>query len=809
MGDTFNLSGDYRDGVQYIKCTFQLPHDEQNQFKESLDKANDMLATLPIDTIPEVSPLPVGSRLPFRHNPLFVGREQNIKALARIMVEGGVAAVGQLVAAMGLGGIGKTQLASEFCHRYGCYFAGGVFWMSFADPEEIPTEIARCGGLDGMNLAENFDNQPLEEQLQMVLTHWHSPLPRLLVFDNCEDPTLIARWRPRTGGCRIIITSRRDRWDPTLGIHHLALDMLTPKESCALLAEYRPDLQDNPHLEAIAEALGHLPLALHLAGSYLGRYPHSSLGDPAYYLEKLQDPALLAHSSLTSSDGHSPTEHEQHVGRTFALSWDQLDPEDTTDTIALNLLSEAAVLAPGEPIPRLLLLAISQPEQPDEDFLIAQAEALQRILSLGLLQSEADGSLVMHRLVGMFVRQQTDDWEVTCERVETHFRNQANEINEQGLPAPLLPWRAHLKHLAEQAETRGSEAASKLWNNWGCHLNMVADYTKARTAFERTVAIEEATLGPDHLNVATPVNNLGFVLTKLGFLEEAREAYERALAIKEAAFGTDHPEVALCISNLGSVHQDLGDLAEARKAYMRALAIDEVALGADHPSVASDVNNLGFVLHNLGDLAGARKALERALAIYEATFEPDHPHIASSINNLGSVLRDLGDLEGAHAVLKRALAINESCFGPDHPNVATDINNLGMVLLELGDLAGARAAFERSLAIDEATFGPDHPSVASAVNNLGAVLLELGDLAASHTAFERALAIYETTLGFDHPDVATVYNNLGKMLKTLGDLPGARAAFERALDIFQQSFGVNHHNTITVSGHLASLDETE
>ncbi|MEW8496200.1 MAG: tetratricopeptide repeat protein, partial [Candidatus Thiodiazotropha taylori] len=537
--------------------------DGEEADKEKLAKAHDLLASLPVDTIPEASPLPLGSRVLFNHNPLFVGRQQDLMELAQIMVKGGVAAVGQLVAATGLGGIGKTQLTSEFCHRYGCYFAGGVFWMSFADPEEVPTEIARCGGLQGMNLIEDFDNQPLESQLQMVLTQWHNPMPRLLVFDNCEDPALIARWQPRTGGCRIIVTSRRDRWNPAQGIHPLALGVLSPTESCSLLAEYRPDLKDAPHLGAIAEALGHLPLALHLAGCYLNLYPHSPLGDPARYLEKLQDPALLAHPSLSGNDSHSPTEHEQHVGKTFALSWDQLDPEDTTDTIALNLLSEAAVLAPGEPIPREMLMAISQPEQPDEAFLIDHEEALQRVLSLGLLQSEADGSLVIHRLVGLFVRQQNDDWVDTCERVEAHFNNGASVINNQGLPAPLLPWRAHLKHLAEQAETRGSEAAGRLWNNWGYHLDMVADYAKARTAFERALAIDEAAFGVDHPNVAIRVNNLGSVLKELGDLAGARTAFERALAINEAAFGTDHPKAASGVNNLGLVLKELGDLEGA------------------------------------------------------------------------------------------------------------------------------------------------------------------------------------------------------------------------------------------------------
>lgn len=53
--------------------------------------------------------------------------------------------MGQVATATGLGGIGKTQLASELVHRYGRFFAGGVFWLSFADPEAVPAGIAGCG----------------------------------------------------------------------------------------------------------------------------------------------------------------------------------------------------------------------------------------------------------------------------------------------------------------------------------------------------------------------------------------------------------------------------------------------------------------------------------------------------------------------------------------------------------------------------------------------------------------------------------------------------------------------------------------
>ncbi len=74
----------------------------------------------------------------------------------------------QTAAATGLGGIGKAQLASEFVHRYGRYFEGGVFWLSFGAPDSIPAEIAACGGAGALDLRPDLANLPLGEQVALV-----------------------------------------------------------------------------------------------------------------------------------------------------------------------------------------------------------------------------------------------------------------------------------------------------------------------------------------------------------------------------------------------------------------------------------------------------------------------------------------------------------------------------------------------------------------------------------------------------------------------------------------------------------------
>ena len=142
MGDGTTVKG----GIHFVNKNYQLVQPQEVD-DAILKGAQQRLSELPEEDVPDPAALPQGSRMAFAHNPLFVGREQDLRSLARKLKGGKSAAIGQIAAATGLGGIGKTQLASEFAHRYGQYFAGGVYWLNFSDPQAVPAEVAACSRL--------------------------------------------------------------------------------------------------------------------------------------------------------------------------------------------------------------------------------------------------------------------------------------------------------------------------------------------------------------------------------------------------------------------------------------------------------------------------------------------------------------------------------------------------------------------------------------------------------------------------------------------------------------------------------------
>jgi len=730
--------------------------------------APDPLAALPLDRVPDVAPLPPGSRMPLRANPLFVGRADDLMALAAALKRGATTAISPIAAATGLGGIGKTQLASEFVHRYGQYFAGGVCWLSFADARAITAEVAACGGPLGMDLP-GFDDLKLDEQLARVRQEWLRDQPRLLVFDNCEDPALLTEWQPTSGGCRVLLTSRRSHWERALDVHALPLGVLRRPESIALLHKFRPDLPiDDSDLAAIAEALGDLPLALHLAGSFLETYQHERFGTPAAYLAQLHTSTPLVHPSLQGAGAiSSPTAHDLHVARTFELSYGRLDATDATDDLARKLLARATHFAAGIAIPRDLLAATL--ELGDDDAAALQAaQAIQRLLALGLLEQAEEGGLRLHPLLALFARAAATNAGVQA-AVERTLLERANELNNAGYPAALLALQPHLRRVTDAALARADEHAADLCNELGSHLHTIGDYAAARSYFERALAIREQVLGPEHPATATSLSNLGVLLQDQGDYAAARPYYERALAIREQVLGPEHPATSISVNTLGYLLQAQGDYEAARPYFERALAIREQVLGANHPYTATSLNNLGMLLDSQGDYAAARPYLERALAIREQVLGPEHPATAFSLNNLGALLQAQGDYAAARPYLERALAIREQVLGATHPDTAFSLNNLGVLLDAQGDYAAARPYYERALAIYEQVLGTEHPDTARSLNNLGMLLHAQGDDAGARPYYERALAICMARLGADHPRTRTVQANLAALDADVGD----------------------------------------
>lgn len=771
---------------------------------------------LPNDKIPSPGDLPLGSYLPLPSNGLFTGRKNELKELANNLLDKSKSGIVIIQAVTGMGGLGKTQLAVEFGYRYGKYFRG-VHWINLADPSQLDSEIANCGR------EMDFPNFPEEqsEQVKLTLNTWKTTGPNLLILDNFEEPNQANHVfnKLRHSNIRILVTSRRIDWYPTLGVSKLALEIFSPDESVSFLQKFfegsytnREDSKND--LESLAERLGHLPLSLELASRYLR---HKRLKIPEY-LKKADD--ALEHASMKDwrVDKETATKHDLSLQRTFALSWQEVKKE-----LEQKIFMTTGYLAPNAPIPLEIFERTFSISEPECD------ESLETLYDLGLFlqtnikspNTESKTSLpIVHSLLCEYARSLAKEDKEILEVLADTILHLSSEALDTRLPANSVLLRPHLPALAIHAE-RGKllKMAGALQAIYGSFSRLNADYPDAHEAYEQTLKILETTFGTNHESVAFATKALGSLLRDMGDLNGAKEKLELALKLGEVGLGANHAEIAKFAIDLGLAMRDLGDLNGAKKMFERAWEIikanptkasDPLALfdwaflhkmddlddGIDlkifEPSTATLFNGYGGVLHDLGNLLGAKKMYERALKIDEINFGMEHPDTAQSLNNLGRVLHDLKDLDGAKELLERATRIWEKNLDSEHPNVATGLKNLASVLQDMDDLHGAREYYERALNIAESKLGKNHPDIAGYLNDLGTLMQAMFDFEDAYPILERALNICESTLPPNHPRIAILTYNLAETMFALGKIDDARSMYERSLKIHEIVYGTNH-----------------
>lgn len=362
-----------------------------------------------------------------------------------------------------------------------------------------------------------------------------------------------------------------------------------------------------------------------------------------------------------------------------------------------------------------------------------------------------------------------------------------------------------LKSLAEGALAHDPERGAHAMNTLGAVYWAEGRYAEALPLYERSLAIFEKVLGPEHPAVATSLNNLACLCLDRGRYAEAEQFHRRALAIREKVLGPEHPDLADSLGNLAIVCRSQGRHAEAERLHQRSLAIRQKAFGPEHPDVADSLNNLAVLYDAQGRYADAESFYERALAIQERVRGPEHLETAGTLNNLGQLYSTQARYAEAEQFHRRSLAIREKVLGPEHPEVAESLNNLAVLYRQEGRYAEAEPLLTCSLKIREKVLGPENPDVAASLMNLANLHKEQSHYADAELLYECALAIQERVLGPEHPDTATSLYCLAVLYRREQRYAEAEPLFRRSLVIQEKALGAEHPD-LAISLHgLANL----
>ena len=622
------------------------------------------------------------STVPFRRDPDFVDRGDLLSRVnERCSRPAGRAAL------VGLGGVGKSQLAIEYTHRIRERSPSTwVFWVHASNAARFDQgyrDIADAVKIAGRKDPKADIYKMVHDWLRGCEGKW------LMILDNVDDASFLINARaviqsqssdsgrrtlpplrdylPQSQNGSILITTRSRESALKLSERSdlIPVDPMDASNAVELLGkklESTGQWNDKDHVE-LAAALEFMPLAIVQAASYISQLsPRYSVRQ---YIETFQKSDRKKTSLLNYEGGQLRRDWEahnsiiitwqisfEHIRRTWPSAANLLSlmsffdrqgiPEDLVRNRAASdygreSLEEADKHKDGEgkeEDDKASTSVCSEDDGFEEDLLVLRDYSF---LSVG-----TDGSFGMHALVQLATRKwleahgQLEAWK-QCYIKNLSAKFPTGEYGNWTCCQALFP---HVKSAVTQ-QPKGDGSLRE----WASLLHNAAWYawskgraTEAVDLSEMAMKVRKERLGQEHKETLDSMNMLGIAYALAGRWEEAEELELRVIETRKRVLGEEHPVTLTGLINLASIYGHQGRWKEAEELDIRVVEIMKRVLGEEHPDTLVSMINLAVICKWQGRGTEAFSLMERCFQLQKQVLGPLHP---ATKNSLG-VLREWG-----------------------------------------------------------------------------------------------------------------------------------------------------------------------
>jgi len=808
-----------------------------------------------------------GPAAPFR-NPNFVGRETELQALSDQLLPGSDSVTSRQPPSVlyGLAGVGKTEIAAEYAHRFADQYEA-VWWISAGDEDSIRSSLVQLGARLGIpEVGDDVDRavRTVIETLEAgnPYQHW------LLIFDDVTQPPELRQYIPQGG--HVLVTSRISEWqrlnaggrevrefpradtvrflrqritklgttsDPAAQEQEAADDTSAEEESAAEEEAAAP-------ADRLAAMLGDLPLAAEHAAGYIEQ-TGMSVDDYAQEFERNAN-ALLGEDIDMFAATH------EAVAATWSAAEAALSPE------AQFLFRLLAFFAP-EPVAEEILYRPDVAIRTDLPLppyllrvLVSRTElrrASRELARFSLLRLNARQDAVqLHRVVQAVTRARTnkDDpaYGTALQATVCVLLAAADPGHPEREDCDPL-YEATFPHLAYTGAIRSQDVSPRdLVINQVRRLWMRG---RTREALELgETALRAWNDNPDdHYALALAVE-VAAAKREAGQVREAAVLNDETLERLRDHYGEDDRTYLICAAGhggdlrlLGRHHEALDHDASLLRAFERAFAQDDYRQFEQQARVAADLRCVGRYAEALDSdtrveaaLRGHPGSFSRQWAVAWLATGVDllclgrYAEALAAVRDVADIVPEAVDAPSklfrlqVDAALGQALLLSgdypearrtaEEAFRRygDHARESrrATLEMVGILARAermTGNLESAFGLGESAVALWERHAGPAHPSTLAARADFAVTLRAQNNLARALETNQAALEGFRAVYPEGHPNTAIVMANLASDFAAMGETRRARGLSAEAMDMSGTVLGPRHPVTLAVSANFA------
>ncbi|KAB8229019.1 P-loop containing nucleoside triphosphate hydrolase protein [Aspergillus alliaceus] len=651
---------------------------------------------------PITPPSPL-STVPFRRDPDFVDCGSQLDL---IYEKGSVP--GSRVALVGLGGVGKSQLAIEFTYRIRDRSPETwVFWIHASNAarfEQSCRDIADRVKIPG--------RQDPKADIFKLLHDWlHDDRKGkwVLVLDNVDDDQFLHEipqakldgresdpsgspgrsiWSYFSGSLKgsIVITSRSSQMASRM-VEDSNIIKIEPMDKSHAITLFEKKCGVQVYREDVIQlitALEFMPLAIMQAAAYIKqRAPRLSV---LQYLQIFQRSDCQKIKLLDYEGWHlrRDSEAKNSILVTWQISFDHLREKRPSAADLLSLMS----FFDRQGIPDIVLR-----ENNETRYDIMFEDDILVLRDYSMISISADGrNFEMHRLVQLAIQEwlkahgQLERWKerfirslwsnfpagrfenwARCQSLFAHV--QYATAQRPDAEASLEEWASLLHEAASFAWTRGNLIDSK---------RMAEEATRTRKKL----------FGLENEKTLSSTQILGLAYSLEGQWKKAEELLVQVMETRKQVLGPDHPDTFTSINNLASLYRKQGRWREAEQLLVQAVETSNIQgqwgeaehllvqvietrkqmLGPEHPDTLASMNSLASIYMNQGQWEKAEDLQVQVIETRKQVLGPKHPDILTSINTLASLYKNQGRWKEAKDLLVQVMGTSKQVLEPTHPD---------------------------------------------------------------------------------------------------------------------------------------------
>jgi serine/threonine protein kinase/tetratricopeptide (TPR) repeat protein len=328
-----------------------------------------------------------------------------------------------------------------------------------------------------------------------------------------------------------------------------------------------------------------------------------------------------------------------------------------------------------------------------------------------------------------------------------------------------------------------------------CTLGLTKE---AKPLLEEGLVLRRHALPANHLDLASSLHNLGWLLHQTGDYPEAAELYRAALAIRQEHAADAPLLVAATLFNLAWLQSDMENYGAAEKMFQGALDLRLRHLGEDHRDVAAARMGLAatYLAQHKFEAAvppylkavetlhktGRNKGLAQSIELFQRGL------LARELPPLMRTVLGLGDEREAERCLKESLKLARQALGDRHAYVALVLHELAWTLETRHQYDEAERCFRDCLRIARG-YGLEHPKTTILLNNFCILLQRQGKRAEAEGLLEEALKVRQDRYGPNHGSVADILLIQARLLDRATESERRQQLLRQALAIYCQTPG--------------------